>query len=344
MLNKFFESLYNKVFVNIVVKSTSSDVYIELCSKKGVINHFEESFETTKLNQEMIDFVSSFIRESPYYYISLLDFSKEQGAIPTCYKDDISAYYDLSVSEYKCNDGKWVHYTSKTNLYDMDKRYNEIGIDMVFSPFSVISNFFQDKINSNLAMYVLVQEDSIALSVFEDSKLIFGEHVDMQSPLAEDDALLSEEMEMDMEMDVVETPRGIDLDEINVDDEIEDIDDLEDFADIEDLDSIEDIDEFSKTQDIEEEEEVVEEIEEVNDDSFNEDYERFSFIQTSLGHFYDDEKYESKFIENIYIADSVGVSNELKRYLEEEMFLNVYIRHLNLSIEIAKLAKMEIEL
>jgi len=212
---------------------------------------------------------------------------------------------------------------------------------MLFSPFSIISNFFKDKIDSNLAMYVLIQEDSMSFSIFEDSKLIFGEHIDMQNSIIEDERLLEEDMELDLDDDT-SLDESIDLDDINVDNVIEDI---EDFSDIEDLDSIEDIDEFSKTQDIEEELHEIEEIsEDVAEEGFNEDYERFSFIQTSLSSFYNDTKYESKFIENIYIADAVGVSNELKHYFEEEMFLNVYIRHLDLNVEVSNLAKMEIQL
>lgn len=341
MLSKFFDSLYYKVFVNIVVTRTISNVYIELCSKKGVISNAEDNFETTSLNQEMVDFISMYTRESPYYYISVLDNSKEQGAIPTCAKNNISTFCDISNSEYKCNDGKWIYYTSKMDLYNMQKIYQEIGIDMVFSPFSIIKNFFKDKIETHLAMYLLVQEESISLSIFENSKLIFGEHIDMKSQSIEEDSLISDDME-DMELELDDE---VELDEIEVDEEIENIDDLEDFADIEDLDTIEDIDEFSKT-DVEEEEspEIDEVVPEIDENSFNEDYERFSFIQIALGHFYDAKKYESKFIENIYIADSIGVSSDLKHYLEEEMFLNVYIRHIDLNAEVADLARMEIEL
>ena len=38
MLDTFFETLYHKVLVNIVIKRSSTDVYIEVCSKKAVIS------------------------------------------------------------------------------------------------------------------------------------------------------------------------------------------------------------------------------------------------------------------------------------------------------------------
>ena len=54
------------------------------------------------------------------------------------------------------------------------------------------------------------------------------------------------------------------------------------------------------------------------------------------------EKYKSEFVENIYIADSIGISSDLKKYLEEELFLNVYVRHVNLPAEVCEIAKMEL--
>ncbi len=78
-------------------------------------------------------------------------------------------------------------------------------------------------------------------------------------------------------------------------------------------------------------------------DGFNEDYHRFSLIQSSISDFYKDSKYDSKFIENIYIADSIGISGDLKKYLEEEMFLNVFVRRLDLPAEVCEIAKAELK-
>ena len=47
-------------------------------------------------------------------------------------------------------------------------------------------------------------------------------------------------------------------------------------------------------------------------------------------------------MESVYIADGVGVSEDLKRFLEEEMFLSVYVRKMDLSMQICELAKGEL--
>lgn len=344
MLQKFFESLYHKVFVNIVVKNLTTDVYIEICSKKGTVQHHQDSFQTKTMNNKMLEFISSYTKESPYFYISILDNSKEQGAIPTCDRHRLSEYHDISTSELKCIHEKWSYYTSKTDLYEIEKNYQDIGIDMIFSPFTILTMFFKDKLAAGLAMYILIQKDSISLVVCKESQLLYGVHKDMYQDRESVDTLLSNELE-DIDLALHES---IDLEDLDVDDDIEDIDeldDLDDFADIEDLDAIEDIDEFSKTQDIEEELfEAEENVSESSNDNFNEDYERFNAIQQLLGAFYHDERFKSEFVENVYIADTVGVTGDLKRYLEEEMFLNVYIRQMDINRELAELAKMEIKL
>jgi len=340
VLSKLFEALYRKVLVNIVVKRASTLVYIELYSKKGGIDNVNAEFETIKLDEKMLEFITSYTKESPYYYISILDMSSLQGALPTCAKNRLAYYYDLSNCEYKCYNGKWTYYTAKTELYEIEKIYKETGVDFIFSPFVVLAHFFKDKIDGSLALYVLVQDSFISIAVFENSQLLYAEHLDMQTSSDVEDILLTNDMpdeELELEME-----NGIDLENVDVADDGSEFDD---FSDIEDLDSIEEIDEFDDSKDVEEEllesEDVLEEPEE---GSFNEDYQRFSLIQTSIAHYYKDERYESAFLENMYIADGVGVTNDLKKYLEEEMFLNVYIRKTEIDAEVCELAKKELGL
>lgn len=316
----------------------STTVYMELSAKKKIVESKEATFETHKLNALMLEFIRSYTRETPYFYISILDMSADQGAIPTCDRNRLAYFHDVSASEYKCHDNNWTYYTSKSDLYNIEKTYSEIGVDFIFSPFSVITNFFKDKIKTHTAMYILIQQDYISIAVFDNSNLLYADHVDVQMT-PEDDVLMEGNVD-DMELDLDD---GIDLEEIDVDD----INMIDDFGDIEDLDSIEEIDEFAEHRDIEEEfyesEEKQPQLSET-EDNFNEDYKRFSLIQNSLAHFYKDKKYESKFVETVYIADGVGVSADLKRYLEEEMFLSVYIRHIDISMEVCELTKLEFKL
>lgn len=340
MLASFFEALYNKVIVSIVVKRSSCDVYMELFSKKGTVSEVSKSFEVTVLTEEMIEYINSYTKESPFFYIAILDMSIDQGAIPTCEKNGLPLYYDISASEYKCMENKWIYYTSKSDLYEIEKNYRKIGLDFIFSPFPLLCSFFKDKIKTHMAMYILIQDSFISLTVFENSQLLYADHLDLETADEGDDELLSQAMSDEDEVDL--SSEGIDLDDV---DAIEDMEDLDDFGDIEDLDSIEEINEFSDSKDVEEELYKANEIVVESDEpAFNEDYQRFSLIQSSLGHYYKDSKYDGKFIENVYIADGVGVSGDLKHYLEEEMFLNVYQRRIDISSYLSTLVKEELGL
>ena len=337
MLGKIFESIYVKVFVNIVIKRFSTVVYIETDGKKGVQRSAEEEFETLELDEKMHEFITAFTKESPYHYISVLDMSSTQGAVPTCTKKRMSYYTDIENAELHCYDGKWAYFTTRENLMEIKKKYAAIGVDYIFSPFSVLSYFFKDKIDGNLAMYILVQESFLSLAIFENSQLLYAHHLDMMTKDDFDGIHLEDEADnTDL---LLEEESAIDLDDVVLEDESGE---LEDFANIEDLDSIEDINEFSENKDIEEElMESAETLEEADDTQFNEDYQRFTLIQGSVGEFYKDPRYESRFVENVYVADAVGVTNEFKKYLEEEMFFNVYVRRTDLALEVCELAKEE---
>ncbi len=334
MLGKFFESLYNKVFVNIVIQGSITSIYMQECSKKDVLRTVQQDFNTLTVNEEILSFVSSYIKETPFYYVAILDMSTEQGAVPTCDKNRVSFFHNMTSSEYKCKDEKWTYYTGKVELYGIEKNYKEVGLDFIFSPFTLVSNFFKDKINSDVALYILAEENTLSLCIFEHSELLFAKYLIVNTVDAGTYDMSDASLELINE--------GVNLDEVNALEEMEDLDDLDDFGDIEDLDGIEEIDEFSQINENEEEFHEEAMLPEGNDENFTRDYDRFTQIQETLGSFYNDKKYDSQFVQSVYIADSVGVSSELKKFLEEEMFLSVYIRHIDLGEELAKLSKLEL--
>ena len=340
VLSKIFEALYVKVLVNIIIQKTKTLIYIEVYGKKGIIEHIHNEFDATEPTQEMVEFISSYTKETPYFYIAYLDPSNTQGVIPTCNKNRLSYYKDISSCEHLCFENRWTFYTSKSELYELEKTQELLGVDFIFSPFVVLANFFQDKISSSVSLYILILEESIALSVFEDSELLYGEYL-VVKPTNDDEETFSHEDDDVIEMEDA-LDESIDLEDIDVDDNIES---LEDFGDIEDLDSIEEIEDFSDNRDIEEElQESEMELEDGDEEHFNQDYNRFALIEESVANYYKDDRYESKFLENIYIADSVGVSRDLKKLLEEEMFFNVYIRHIDIGVEVSEISKKELGL
>ena len=338
MLNKLLEGLYHKIFVNIVVYRSKSIVYVEESNKDEIINSIEESFDTTTLNAKMYSFIKSHIEESPFHYISILDTSSSQGATPTCNPKEMPLYFDSTSSKQLCYADGWSYYSSKADLHLLKKEYSSIGVDFIFSPFVLLAKFFKDKIDKHTSMYVLIGDSFLSLAVFDHSELLFAEHLDMKNNKESDELLMDSSSMQNLEF---ELESSVNLDDIDVED---DIGELNDFGDIEDLDNFEDINEFSEIK--EDEEKFIEEEDEYprnETEGFNEEYQRFSLIKSSLKHFYKDDKYKSQFVESVYIADGVGVSSDLKRYLEEEIFLSVFVRRIDLCAEVCELAKAELQ-
>jgi hypothetical protein len=300
------------------------------------VDSAEESFNTTSLDEKMYNFITSYTSESPFHYISVLDKTSSQGASPTCLTNEMDKYFDKSSSKYLCYNNSWAYYTSKIDIHSLEKEYARLGIDFIFSPFVVLAKFFKDKIDTNMAMFILIEDTFVTLGIFDNSELLYAKHLDMEHDKDSDELLMEDQDSNDIELDLA-INNEMDLDELGTDE-------LDNLGDIEDLDSLDDIDEFSDAKDIEEElQEQLEELPAREIDSFNEDYQRFLLIQGAINDFYRNNKNASNFIESTYIADGVGVGGDLKRYLEEEMFLNVYVRSMDLNAEICELAKAELK-
>ena len=333
MIGKILETLYTKVFINIIVGESKSIVFVEVVSKGEVVKSESESFKTNILSSEMHVYLKASIAKSPYHYISILDKSINQGAIPTC--SNIKDYVDTKGLNSICIDKNWTFYTRQEDIKDLKYEYQNIGLDLIFSPFSILAKFFKDKIELNLSIFALIEENNISLSVFNQGKLLYAEYLHIKTQNQDEtlmmDSILDDDDDDDMDLDLDD----IDLDDMDADD---DITSLDDFADIEDLNADVDIEEFSEAQDIVR----THEEQEVNIEDINDDYTKFIMIQDSINRFYHDEKYNSEFLESIYIADSIGLSTDLKKYLEEEMFLNVVVRKIALEEELSDMAKAEI--
>jgi len=332
MLSKILETLYTKVFINIIIGYTKSIVYTEVVSKGVVVSSDTKEFKTGTLNNEMHEHLKSCISQSPYHYITILDKSVNQGALPTC--RDVKNYIDISTLHTVCVDNDWTFYTSQESIKDLKYEYQSVGVDLIFSPFPILVTFFKDKIDTSLSIFALVEEKNISLCVFNNGKLLYAEYLHIKN-MKSDDNLMMDTILEDDEDEIALDLDDIDLDDIDADD---DITSLEDFGDIEDLSNDLDIEEFSEAQEIVNKEDE----KEVSAEDFNDDYNKFLMIQDSIHNFYQDEKYDSEFVEHIYIADSIGVSLDLKKYLEEEMFLTVVVRKIELGEKLSTMAKVEI--
>ncbi len=336
MIEKFFKIFYPIYLINIVTTKEELYIYIEKIYNNKIKDSDERKFVLNETFQSNFNkYIKQFFDDSPYTYVSLLNYSEDQGAFPTCEEKSIGLYRDISFTKYICIDNKWGVWTSTSQLNKIKKISDNVEADFIFSPVIVLYNFFNDKISFHKdTLYILVQKDFITITVFSNKELKFAEHISLYD--LEDMLVENEEIEKEDE--------DIDLDDIDIDE------DIEEFGDIEELENLDDI----SDDDILEEklEESLEEIEDtpekqtqskdINNISNSLDYKIFTIIQKTVQKYYNDDLYESDFIESIYIADSLNAVSEIKKFIEEEMFLNVFIRKIDLLAEICELTKKEL--
>ena len=336
ILSKIMHRLYLKIYISIVTSGTKTHVGIYTLKGNKIQDSRQKVFEGEELSSMMLSFIRSFTSESPFYYISLLDYSKDQGAIPTCKVDDFLKSKGKDTFTSLCYDS-WSSYTSTADLHKLEKKYTSLGLDFVFSPFSVLEHFFKDKIEMPATLYILIQDVSISIAVFEYSKLKYAEYADIKNGKLENELLIGDEKG---ELNFDNNQLQVDLENIDVD---EDYTDLDDFSNIQDLDSMDEFDDFQeiKVEDTHGDQEILKVKDEDFSVGFNEEYKRFSAIKNALKIYYTDEKYENNFIESVYIAATCDVGNSLKNYLEEELFLKVYMRQVDIPSEVFDLAKRE---
>ncbi len=336
ILSKIMHGLYLKIYISIVASSTKTHVSIHTLKGSKVKDTRVKVFEGEELSQNMLSFIHSFKSESPFSYISFLDYSLHQGAIPTCKVDEFLKSSDKDTFTTLCYDG-WSSYTSKIDLGILEKKYSSLGLDFVFSPFCIIENFFKDKIVMQATLYVLIQDESMSIAVFEDSKLKYAEFADVENDKLESELIMGDEK---AELNFDDDQMSINLEDVDVDDGFNDLDDLTNIQDLDSMDEFEDFTEI-KVGDKETREDLVSAKNEEHSAGFNEEYKRFNAIKNALNTYYTDEKYENNFIESVYIAAACNVENALKNYLEEELFLKVYVRQVDISSEVFDLAKRE---
>lgn len=340
------EWMFHKIFVAIVPVKDGHDVVILTLKNKKIIDTARRHFVGDIPSKAMNNFILERIDSSPFFYISTLNLYLNQGAYngwarPSAHDEEIAGIKVL----YR--DNEWSQYASHEDLARLRSTYSGVGLDFIFSPFSMIEYYFADKIKNGLALYAYAMPNLFSVAIFDSGKLDYAYHYTHSSSdlmEAEEDAatrtfaspLLEEEDDSIVRLD--------DLEEF---DELDLIDDLDLLSDLADLDELGDINEFSEDSPTLEEKRLDKEqgmaVIKGEIDESNEEYRHFEFIQKTLARFYAGEQCRNRFIETVCIADSRSGGDELKRYLEEELFLNVLIRHVDASEGINALAQLEEE-
>ena len=288
-LSSLIKNLYQQIFIGVVIQHKIVRICVQLHKGNKIEEEIHRQFEISqgKLNQEVNDYLRTYMGESPYVYIAVLNDANNQGAVPTCSMAMAGEYDDLGSSVTLCYEDKWMVFSEKSELNSLQRRFAASGIDYIFSPFFILSHFFADKIEGKTSLLVLVQEDYLSLAIFAEGELLFAKHYMTHDGLEDENmsAELGESTEESLGFSLEDDEDlSINLDDIDALDELDALDDLDNLQDLDDLDDLDEIEDFEESlnEAVEESEAALEEAKTKYDskiDNFSDDYKRFQLIQ-----------------------------------------------------------------
>ena len=258
MMMKILESLLPKLFITLIPSEEGVQLYAELRKNAKVVKRFEE--QMLKSAESLEKRVRRLERESAVSYIVLLETEAVQGLLSDCSRMEMA---DESHFEKICVDDKWGVYMEKDDLFERQRDYKNIGLDFIFSPFSLMYNVYQKSMQKDDGLYLLMGEGFIVGSVVKNGALLYGRLIKMQETLS-----FPEESDR--------------------------------------------LDSYVQT------------------------------IQSIVKAFYEAKTDGAMFIEKIYMADALDFDVRLENRLEEELFVEVEKRSVDLPHELAVLGEMEL--
>lgn len=280
-----------------------------------------------------------------FCYVSTMYKGSNQGAFPVVSKKEYSKYgvnlEDLNIVQI---DNRWSFFAYGVDILSTKQRYEKSGgIDYIFSPFFLIYTFFKDRFSNSPKLYILIQKSSVAITVFEESSLKYASFfiLETDTEIIKEDEPIEESKDIEERKDSKKeddkkesTESSTDLDElVSLDEEFEDIGELEELSDDEN------IEEFQE----ESPKEIDKRDKESDFDELNRGLNIASFIKSSLNEFYRSDVYDSSFVNEVVVADSIGVSEQVFDYIRDELLMELEVCKIDILDELCKLVKSEVD-
>lgn len=308
----------SSVFINVVLKDKAFVIESYSVKKEKIIKTQQRTFNDEE-KQKALKYIKDLIDNHYFTYVSLLFTSIGQGMIPTINKNELQRYgVDDSAITLKTFDNSFL-YASKVELENSNVIIDNLHVDLIFSPFVILSKLIKDKradgfVYEGINLFVLKYNEFITLMIYENNKFKFGSYFELKinKENEEENIELEEELEIENDDDALEELDFDELDNIKLDDDFN-------------------LDENLNT--------------EVNDESLNTfslDMQIFEYINSAIKEFYDNEVYESDFINNIIMFEHEKSSKAMHSYIESELLLKPIVYKIDVFKEMLKLSCLDL--
>lgn len=348
-LNRALQKYFSNVFVSVVRYGSEWQLYCKVIKNGSMIKRFSKVFTTDsedELGKEVEEYIDSLYEQYSFVYISFFLNSMGQGAIKGTSNSDFEKNsVDVKNVTHLSLEQSFSIYSSYIDINWAKNIFKNVGIDFIFSPFSLTHELIlKSSVVDERILYLLNHEDFIAMSVYEQNELNFASFF----RTATDENLVAGD-EVD-NWEEAEEEKGvsnlIELDSLDEGgDEFSSLEDLDDLDDLDHMDEQEDSTQAATFSDIEEKDK---DLGHFSNDAGGEDLELFGrdllvykYLSSSIKEFYKNELYNGDFIDKVVIYDGYEISPDLIDLIENELMLDIEIHKIDIGESVCDMSIKE---
>ncbi len=306
-------------FISIVLGEKECNILVKKIKNGKTIYAHKKMFEIEDkehLSPEIINYISNLADEYEQTYIILFLNTLGQGIIPKCNSDIFNKYgIDKKSVKSICIDNEFTIYASLIDINWLNKIFQKVGLDFIFSPFLILNTHIKKDTNSDeVKLHMLNTNNGLTIMVKSGKKFLYGTFFNV----GKNENLLHEDFEN------ADSSSDTDIEE-----------ELFDDLDLDDNSGIDEMQELNEDVDYDDEFGYESRLSE-------KDMRFIKYLDASMKEFYSSELYDSEFITKVIIYDGVGVNENIINYIKSELFLEVNVESVDLLETMVEIAKEEV--
>ncbi len=338
---------FTTLFITIIQENNSYKLYSRVLKNGKVKKRFDKTFDIKsndeKLSQDMEDYILSLQEKYNYVYTALLLNSMGQGAINGTSEEEFekSSVDPKNVKSIKFK--TWSAFVSYIDLNWIKKIYDNVGLDLVYSPFVVLYELLSNyKLKNRPTLYILNLESSVTVAIFKADTLYFGAFYNISKDDMLSDSIGVDDWENEEEESAVENLASLDESE----EQEEEFSNLDDLSELDVLDNELDDEEFS---DIKEERKEdfspdpsMDDVDIDDIELYGRDLEIYKFLNKALKEYYKNDIFQSDFVEEAIIFDGYGMTQEMMDSIENDLLLDLGMHKIDVAEVVCDLSVRDI--
>jgi hypothetical protein len=308
--------------IAVVLEEKQCKIYVKKIKNLKEIHIERKSFDIDskeQLTPQIINYLNSLQDMHEQTYVALFLNTLGQGAISGC---NTGAYEKFGVDKKSvksiCVDNRFTIYASLIDINWVDKIFKNVGLDFIFSPFLVLNSFIKKDSDTltkdEIRLYILNTNNGLTIMIKQRAKLLYGSFFN----LAKEENLLYEDFESGDSSDVDNLEEEL-FDEFDIDEDNQEVAEMQEFDDS-----------------------IVFDDEDMQSGLSQKDMRFVKYLDASLKEFYNSDLYESSFISSVKIYDDAGINEDVIRYIEDELFLDISTENINILEAVCEIAEEEV--